>query len=79
MLSQVCTCGVEGCNTRNPYADDVQVGLEMYRQHIAVTTSGMELMGGGSRRLWRNVRNDEVGTWTWICVGLVVVFLTDVG
>ena len=26
-------------------------GLEEYRQHIAATTSGMELMGGGSKRL----------------------------
>ena len=35
---QVCACGYEGCNIRNPYADAVQIGLEVYRQHIAVTT-----------------------------------------
>ena len=34
---------------------DVQIGLEVYRQHIAATNSGMELMGGGSKRLPCNV------------------------
>ena len=33
------TCGHEGCNIRNPDADDVQIGLEVYRQHNAATTS----------------------------------------
>ena len=60
---------------RNPNADKGQVGLETHRQHIAVTTTGMALMGGGRRRLPRNVRNDEIGNW--ICVGLVVVLLTE--
>ena len=50
-LFQVCTCGHERCKKRDPYADDAQIGLEVCRQHIAVTTSGMELMGGSSRRL----------------------------
>ena len=65
------------CNKRNLDADDVQIGLEVYRQHIAATTSGMELMGGGSKRLPCNVKNDEMDHWIWICGGLVIVFLTD--
>ena len=74
---QVCACGYEGCNIRNPHADAVQIGLEVYRQHIAVTTSGMELMDGGSRRLPCIVRNEVLGNCTWICEGLVIVFLTE--
>ena len=70
-------CGYEGCNIRNPDVDDVQIGLEVYRQHIAVTNSGMELMSGGSKRLPCNVKNDEMGYWIWICEGLVIVFLTE--
>ena len=38
---------------------------------------GRETKGGGSRRLPRNVRNDEMGYEVWVCEGLVVVFLTD--
>ena len=76
-LFQVGTCGSEGCNIRNFEADDVEIGLEVYRQHIAVTTSGMELAGGGSRRLPRNVRHEEMGNWIWICEGLLIVFLTE--
>ena len=76
-LFQVCACGYEGCNIRNPFADAVQIGLEVYRQHIAVTTSGMELMAGGSRRLPCNVRNDEMGIRIGICEGLVIVLLTE--
>ena len=57
--------------------DDVQIGLEVYRQHIAATASGMELMGGGSKRLPCNVKSDEMGYWIWICEGLVLVFLTE--
>ena len=49
----------------------------MYRQHIAATTSGMELMSGGSKRLPCNVESDETGNWILICEGLVVVFLTE--
>ena len=75
-LFQVCACAYEGCNIRNPFADAVQIGLEVYRQQIAVTTSGMELMGGGSRRLPCIVRNEDMGNWIWICEGLVIVFLT---
>ena len=30
---------------RDPNADNVQSGLEVCRQHIAVIASGMELMG----------------------------------
>ena len=61
----------------NRDADDVQIGLEVYRQHIAVTTSGMELMGGGSERLPCSVKSDELGYWIWMCEGLVIVFLTE--
>ena len=76
-LFQVWKCGYEGCNICNPDPDDVQIGLEVYRQHIAATTSGMELMGGGSKRLPCNVKSDEMGYWIWICEGLVIVFLTE--
>ena len=76
-MLQVWTCDYEGCNIRNPDADDVQIGLEVYRQHIAATTSGRELMGGGSKRLPCNVKSDEMGKWIWICEGLVIVFLTE--
>ena len=62
---------------RNPDADDVQIGLEVYRQHIAATTCGMDLMGGGSKRLPCNVKSDEMGYWIWISEGLVIVFLTE--
>ena len=51
-LFQVGKCGYEGCDIRNPDADDVPIGLEVYRQHIA---------GEGSGRLPRNVKRDEVG------------------
>ena len=44
---------------RKPDADDVQIGLEVYRQHIAETTRGTELVGGGRRRLPRTLRNDD--------------------
>ena len=66
-LFQVCTCGYEGCMIRDPDADNVQTGLEVYRQHIALITSGMELMGGGSRRRPRNVRNDGPA-FVWVSV-----------
>ena len=72
---QVCTCGYEGCNLRNPFADAVQIGLEVRGQHIAVTTSGIELTG--SRRLPCIVRNEVLGNCIWICEGLVIVFLTE--
>ena len=52
-------------------------GFEMCRQHIGATTSGMELMGGGNRRLLCNVKSDEMCYFIWICEGLVIVFLTD--
>ena len=74
---QVWKCGYEGCNKRNPDADDVQIGLEVYRQHIAATTSGMELMGGGSKPLPCNVKSDEMGYWIWICESLVIVLRTE--
>ena len=60
-LFQVWKCGYKARNTRNPDADDVQIGLEVYRQHLAATTSGMELMSGGSKRLPCNVKSDEIG------------------
>ena len=60
-----------GCNMRNPDADDVQIGLEVYRQHIAATTSGMEPMSGGSKRLPCNVKRDETGNWIWISCSCV--------
>ena len=25
----------------------------------------------------RNVRNDKMGNWIWVCEGLVIVFLTE--
>ena len=62
--------GCEGCSIRIPDADDAQVGLEVYRQHIAATTCRMELMSGGSKRLPCNVKSDEMGNWIWICEGL---------
>ena len=62
---------------RKPDDDDVQIGREVYRQYIAVTTSGMELMGRGSRRLPSTLRNDEMGNWILICAGLVIVLLTE--
>ena len=58
-LFHVFKCGYEGCNTRNPDADDVQIGLEVYRQHIAVTTGGMQPTSGGSKRLRCN-ESDEM-------------------
>ena len=73
-LCQGCACGCKGWNIRNPHTDDAQFGLEVYGQHIAI---GMELMGGGSRRLPSNVKNDEMDNWIWICDGLVIVFLTE--
>ena len=59
-------------------ANNVQTRFDMCRQHMDVATSGMKLMGEGSRRLPRSVRNDEMGNLIWICVGLVIVFLTGV-
>ena len=76
-LFEVWKCGDKACDIRNPDADDVQIGLEVYRQHIAATTSGMELICGGSKRLPCNVKSDEMGNWIWICEGLVIVFLTE--
>ena len=76
ICDQVCTCGYEGCNIRNPYADDVQIGLEVYSQHIAVSTGGMELLDG-SKRLPRNVRNEEMGNCIRVCDGLVIVFQAE--
>ena len=49
-LFQVWKCGSEGCNIRNLDADGGQIGLEVYRQHIAANTSGMELAQCEERR-----------------------------
>ena len=51
--------------------------LRVYRQYIAVTTGGMELTGGGSKRLPCNVKSDEVGYWIRICEGSVIVSLAE--
>ena len=51
--------------------------FEVYRQHIAGTTSGIEFMSGGSKRLPCTANSDDMGNWTWICEGLVIVFLTE--
>ena len=67
-LFQVFTC-YERCNTRNLYADDAQIGLEVYRQHIVLTTSGMELTDWGSTTAAQCEKR--------ICEGLVIVFLTE--
>ena len=76
-LSQVCMCGYEGCNTRIPMRT-------MYRMDLRCTDDtwprppvGMETEDGGSRRLPRNVRNDEMGYEIWVCEDLVIVFPTE--
>ena len=51
--------------------------LEVCRRHIAVTTSGMELVGGSSKRLPCNVKSVEMDHWIWICEGLVIMFSTE--
>ena len=76
-LSQVCMCGYEECNTRDPMRS-------MYRMDLRCTDDtwprppvGMETEGGGCRRLPRNVRNDEMGYEIWVCEDLLIVFLIE--
>ena len=48
-----------GCDTGNFDAVDVHNRLEMYSQYVMTWSS----MGRVSRRLSRNVRNDEMSNW----------------
>ena len=65
---------MRGCNIRNPHADAVQIGLEVYRQHNAVTTVGWNSWMEAADDCHALLENEDMGNW--ICEGLVIVFLT---